>query len=47
MDREMPSKISSAPNDFDRFFAVIKDMVDSIPFGDLLMNWINIRAIAR
>jgi hypothetical protein len=47
MDREIPSKISSAPNDFDRFFAVINDMVDSIPFEVSLMNWINFRAIAR
>jgi hypothetical protein len=47
MDREIPSKISSAPNDFDRFFAVINDMVDSIPFENSLMNWNDLRAITR
>jgi hypothetical protein len=36
MDSEIPSKISSAPNDFDKFFAIISDMVDSIPFEAFL-----------
>ena len=41
----MPSKSTCSPNDFDRFLAVINDMVDSIPFEVSLMNWINFRAI--
>jgi ABC-type methionine transport system permease subunit len=37
MDKEIPSKISCAPNDFERLFAVINDIVQSIPFSILLI----------